>query len=622
MGNIRILEDHLVNKIAAGEVVERPSSVVKELVENSLDAGAQRIVVRLESGGRRLIEIEDDGAGMAPDDLLMCIERHGTSKIKTEEDLFSVATLGFRGEAIPSIGAVSRMGLISRPEDQELGYKVALNGGKLRPPEPVGCPAGTRITVRQLFFNLPVRRKFLRTVKTELSHCLECVTREALIRPDVDFTVEHDGKVLLRAPKAESRAERAAELLGGHGEALISADWSVGNLEVQALISPVGVHRGSSIGSQYLYVNGRYVRDATIQRAIREAYRSIVPKGRFPVVVLEVRVPWDHVDVNIHPTKTEVKFRFGRDLFAALSEGLREALFDHGIRRPVQEESRYITPEVPARPAPELPLVAAEPHTARPASGPTLASSPAPPAGTEPAPTTASTPEPFSTPSPMPPLGPSAAADALQTRRLKPLAGAPLLPVPRFQDLRVIGQFSRTYIVCEGGGELILVDQHAAHERITLYRYLQDFRGRLGGAQRLLAPIIVELTPARAAALSERLEVLDQIGLEVEDYGNHAFAVKAVPPNLKEKHIPDLVRDVADDLAQGGRGLNGRDLAEHVLATMACHNSIRANHTLSVYEMRELLKALDAVDYAVCAHGRPVIVRMDQRELERRFHRA
>ena len=220
------------------------------------------------------------------------------------------------------------------------------------------------------------------------------------------------------------------------------------------------------------------------------------------------------------------------------------------------------------------------------------------------------------------PATPSTATGAHKAHRLKPLAGAPLLPVPRFQDLRVIGQFSRTYIVCEGGGELILVDQHAAHERIMLYRYLQDFRERLGGAQRLLAPLIVELTPARAAALSERLEVLEQIGLEVEDYGNNAFAVKAVPPNLKEKHIPDLVRDVADDLAQGGRGLNGRDLAEHVLATMACHNSIRANHTLSVYEMRELLKALDAVDYAVCAHGRPVIVRMDQHELERRFHRA
>ena len=615
MGKIRILEDHLVNKIAAGEVVERPASVVKELVENSLDAGSTRILIRLEAGGRRLIEIVDDGTGMDPDDLLMCIERHGTSKIKTEEDLFSVQTLGFRGEAIPSIGSVSRMELVSRPEDQELGYKVMLNAGKLRPPEPIGCPAGTRLSVRQLFFNLPVRRKFLRTVKTELSHCLECVTREALFRPDVDFTVEHDGKVLLRAPVAPNRKARAAELLGGHGEALFPVNWSVGNLEVEALISPVGVHRASAIGSQYLYVNGRYVRDATIRRALREAYRSIVPKGRFPVCVLEVRVPWDHVDVNIHPTKTEVKFRFGNDLFNAVSTGLREGLLETGIRRPVREESRYNTPVAAPTPLPELPLVVSsrsafapefsEPVPVPEAPGDALGDRPAPP----------------------PPKVVTAEVSQLARKHAHGLlrgeqAGAPLLPVPRFQDLRVVGQFRRSYIICEGGGELILIDQHAAHERVTLHRFMKDFRARLGAAQRLLTPLIVELTPARAAALSPRLDVLSDVGLEVEDYGNHAFAVKAVPPGLKEREVPALIVDVADDLAAGGRGLNGRDLAEHVLATMACHNSIRSNHTLSVYEMREMLKALDGVDYAVCAHGRPVIVRLDQHELERRFHRA
>ena len=606
MGDIRILEDHLVNKIAAGEVVERPASVVKELVENSLDAGATRVEVKLEAGGRRLIELVDDGRGMDPDDLLMCIERHGTSKIRTEEDLFSVATLGFRGEAIPSIGAVSRMDLVSRPADQELGYHVSLNGGKLRPPEPVGCPAGTRISVKQLFFNLPVRRKFLRTVPTELGHCLECVTREALIRPDVDFTVEHDGKVLQRAPIAKDQASRAADLLKGHGEALVPVRWSQGDLHVEGLISPVGVHRASAIGSQYLYVNGRFVRDATLRRALREAYRSIVPKGRFPVVVLEVRLPWDHVDVNVHPTKTEVRFRFGRDLFGAVAEGLRHALRDHGIRRPVQDEARYKSPSSDVAPAPELPLPPAAPLASPPVF---FAREPEPSLGSPTLPPALPQPPPEAPPdwAPMAPV---------------PGGSDPLLPVPRFQDLRVIGQFARTYIVCEGGGELVIIDQHAAHERVTLHRLSRDFKERLGGAQRLLTPLIVELPLARAAALASNLEVLARVNLEVEEYGNGAFAVKAVPPGLREADVPALIRDVADDLAAGGRGLQGRDLAEHVLATMACHNSIRANHTLSLYEMKEMLKALDGVDYAVCAHGRPVIVRLDQHELERRFHRA
>ncbi|MCP4804909.1 MAG: DNA mismatch repair endonuclease MutL [Proteobacteria bacterium] len=602
MGRIRILEDHLVNKIAAGEVVERPASVVKELVENALDAGATRIQVRLESGGRKLIEIVDNGHGMDKSDVLMCIERHGTSKIRTEKDLFEVGTLGFRGEAIPSIASVSRLELQSRVEGEEVGTQVVLNGGKMRPPEPVACPVGTRFRVRTLFFNVPVRRKFLRTVQTELSHCVETVLREAMIRPEVDFTVEHDGRVLVRAPRVDSWKARAADLLKSHGQALVPVSFSNGDLEVTALISPVGVHRGSAQGSQYLYVNGRYVRDATMRRAINEAYRAIVPKGRYPVVVLEVRVPNDHVDVNIHPSKTEVRFRFNRDLFSAVSQGLREGLMEHGIRRPVADEKRYqprVEAPVPNETLPLTPPPRPAPAVFPPPSSPILERA-----------------EPTWTPdsdAPPPSLAPP---------RFDEVAPNAMLAVPRFQDLRVIGQFADTYILCEGGGELVIVDQHAAHERITLYRYQMQRDDKLGAAQRLLHPIIVDMPASRAQALAQELDVLRELHLEVEDYGGGSFAVTAVPAGLAEKDVPGVLVDVADDLVDGGRGLAGRDLADHVLSTMACHNSIRANHRLSLYEMRELLRALDGVDFSVCAHGRPVVIRVDQKELELRFHRA
>ncbi|MCB9759315.1 MAG: DNA mismatch repair endonuclease MutL [Alphaproteobacteria bacterium] len=652
MGVIRILEDHLVNKIAAGEVVERPASVVKELVENALDAGATRVEVRLRSGGRQLVQVVDDGSGMSRDDALMCLERHGTSKIRTEHDLFSVATLGFRGEAIPSIASISKFEIITRPASDEVGSRITVHGGRLRPPEPAGCPVGTQISAASLFFNVPVRRKFLRTVQTELGHCLEAVTRQAMIRPDVDFTVEHDGRDLIRCPAVDSRHARAADLLKAHGAALIPVVLASGDVEVEALVSPVGVHQANSAGAMYLYVNGRYVRDPTLRRAINEAYRHLVPKGRYPVVVLEVRLPPEEVDVNVHPSKIEVRFRNGRDLFRFVADGLREGLQAHGIRRPVstaparEREQPAEQPSVglfAAEPAAPAPRTASPPAPApRTASPPASAPTPAPRAAAPPAPGVPA-PRPASLPAPAPrpvaslspapaprPVNPSPAPRLAPVRQAPPPAppaqtphgpGA-LLPVPRFQDLRVIGQFAETYILCEGGGELIMIDQHAAHERVTLYRLQQDARERLGGAQRLLTPIIVELPVGRAELLADRLDVLADLNLEVEPYGGGAFAVSAVPPGLSNADVPALVRDIADDLAEGGAGLAGRDIMDHMLATMACHNSIRAHQALSPYEMRELLKALDAVDFEVCAHGRPVAIRVDQAELERRFHRS
>lgn len=634
---IRILSDATVNKIAAGEVVERPASVVKELVENAIDAGASDLRVELKGGGRSLIRIIDNGCGMSRADATLCLERHATSKIRSDEDLFKIATLGFRGEAIPSIASVSRFELLTRPAADPVGTRVMVEGGRLVDIQDAGCPSGTTITIRSLFYNIPARRKFLRTVATELSHCLEAVVRQALIRPDLDIEVTHDGQKSIRAPVVSDLAGRAADLLGAHGAALVPVSFKQGELSVEGLLSPVGVHKASAQGSSYLYVNGRYVRDIVVRRAITEAYRGIVPKGRYPTVVLKIQVPPGHVDVNVHPAKTEVRFRYAKDLSRILSQGLRTQLQRHGIKQPVPNESRYqpvgsapaTSHQAPLSLSTPPPMVASAPSPPPFALGsrPTLQAPPlsafssadgsmatqhvgSAPAGVAPG-----------SISPAPPIGTRSPLAAPLTEPSGGV-GRNLLPVARFSDLRVVGQLGLTYVLCEGAGELVIIDQHAAHERITLYALMSNERAQLGGGQLLLTPQVVELTPARAAALSGRTQVLSRYGLEIEPFGGAAMVIKQVPESLMDSDLQRLVEDVADDLAGGGDGEPARDLIEKILATMACHNSIRAGRTLSIYEMRQLLSALDQVDFSVCAHGRPVSIRVTPAELERRFHRA
>ena len=596
---IRVLEDRVVNKIAAGEVVERPASVVKELVENALDAGARVLRVDLRSGGRNLVQVADDGAGMDRADATLCIERHATSKIRSDEDLFAIGTLGFRGEAIPSIAAVSRFELITRRHDAPAATRVVLEGGRLVTVEEAGAPVGTQVTARSLFFNVPARRKFLRTVATELGHCLEAVTRQALIRPELDVTVTHDGNTPLRAPVVSDLAGRAADLLGPHGRALMPVAFRSGALSVEGLVSPVGVHRASARGSTYLYVNGRFVADPLLRRAVREAYRGIVPKGRHPTVVLSLRVPPDHVDVNVHPSKTEVRFQHGRELAGALSRGIRDGLEQHGIQQPVRPPPRPRAPD--PGPAPGQLAFSPEPDRAEPTLAPPQAAQPAP------------RPWVSSRRPDLPPPAPLPSGDANDRR---------LLPVPRFADLRVLGQLARTYLLCEGAGEMVIIDQHAAHERVTLHRLQRARRERLGCGQRLLTPALVELTAARAAALAPHTPLLARYGLEVEPFGGDSMVVKQVPEALTGADPQRLLEDVADDLSQGGDGRAADALVEHLLNTMACHTSVRAGQTLSPYEMRELLRSLDQVDFEVCAHGRPVCIRISPAELERRFHRS
>lgn len=660
--SVRILEDHVINQIAAGEVVERPASVVKELVENALDAGGRALRVSLRGGGRSAIRISDDGVGMDRADALMAIERHATSKIRQAEDLEAVQTLGFRGEALPSIAAVSRFQLLTRQTDALVGTRVRIEGGTLLDVEDAGCAAGTEIEVRSLFYNLPARRKFLRTQATELSHCVEAVIREALVRPDVDFTVYHEDRELLRAPVTDDWAGRARDLLESWGQRLQPVQFASRGYEVRGLVSPVGVHKSTPAGAQYLYVNGRFVRDPVLRRAVNEAYRELVPKGRYPVVVLDVRMPPGRVDVNVHPSKIEVRFHEPRDLVHLVASGLREGLEQHGIHRPEVRTVRPAHRLVEDPRAPSLPLhgpsgplwltppsPAAPPETPRPSgsSKPLSRGIPAHPdedlrfERREPArpsvdaliaeldPVGPIEAPPLEVPASLvaePPPAPFPPQRSSQERPPTipppPSPAGRLLPVPRFRDLRVIGQLRSSYILCEGAGDLVIIDQHAAHERVRLHALLSDRDAQLGQPQRLLTPVLVSLPRGRAQLLAERLDLLEALRIEAELFGPGEIAIKAIPPLLRGADLPQLVTDLADGLAAEGDAASGEDLVRHLLATMACHSAVRAHEPLSDYAMRSLLASLDEVDFEVCAHGRPVVIRIDLAELEARFHRT
>lgn len=499
MGRVRILEDHLVNQIAAGEVVERPASVVKELVENALDAGATRISVRLREGGRALVEIEDNGQGMDPDDVLMCLERHGTSKIRTDADLVGVSTLGFRGEALPSIASVSRFHLVSRPREREEGLQVRVDGGRVRAPSPVGCPPGTRVVVRDLFFNVPARRKFLRRPQTEQGHAVEAVRRQALIRPQIAFSVAADGRQLLRAPVVAEWATRVADLLKIKGS-LIPVGFESGALRVQALLGTPDQAKAGSAGV-YLYVNGRFVRDALLRRALHAAYAELLPKGRGPTAVLQVFLPPEDVDVNVHPAKVEVRFRLARDLHDVLVQQLREALLAGGVE-PLPGPFVRTAPRTHQAP---LPL---------PTPGPLWSPPPPPPDAPDHTPGVQDSPTP--SPEPLPPQV-----------HVVPVDSAPMVAAePEPTSLRPLGPVGDYWLFTRDGA-LVVLDARAA---LTQAQRVHLEQG--GDPSRLLLPPIVSLDPARAAALGPALPVLAAAGLEVVDYGGGDFAVTQVPAGL------------------------------------------------------------------------------------------
>jgi DNA mismatch repair protein MutL len=584
----------LINQIAAGEVVERPASVVKELVENAVDAGATRVRVEVREGGAALVAVTDNGQGMTPEDARLALRRHATSKLATPEDLQCIRSFGFRGEALPAIASVSRLRLLTRPPSLGEGFELLVEGGELVRERTTGGPIGTRVEVADLFAQVPARRKFLRSAATEWGHVSDWLARAALAWPGIHFDVRREDRTALTWPAVADPLDRIAAVLSeDEASALVPTEGHEGELRVRAFSSRPDWHRATGEGI-HLFVNGRPVRDRVLRHAVVEVYRELLPRGRFPSALVFVELPYGAVDVNVHPAKWEVRFANPRAVHQLITRSLREAIARRswigGSPPPVGEGRAH---ELPKRSWSESPtatdwIFARRPEEAQP-----------------------DTPERFGG-------GPDAPSSASGV-------ASPL----RFSDLRLIGQLLANYLVFEGKDGLVLIDQHAAHERV-LYERLRASWAK-GGVPRqaLLSPVVVPVGLDETLAIAAAGNSLLSLGFELEPFGEEAVAVRAVPALLAGQDPAPLVRTLAEEL-RAARRAGADEIAtlrllpelDRVCATLACHSARRKGDLLDPKEQQALADALDTIPWApTCPHGRPVAVPFDRTEIERRFGR-
>jgi len=609
---IAILPETITNKIAAGEVVERPASVIKELLENSLDAGATDICVEIAAGGRRLIRITDNGHGMSREDALLSLERHATSKIRTDSDLDGILTLGFRGEALPSIASVSRFRLATREADSLEGTEIVVEGGRVRDVKACGMAPGTVITVEQLFFNTPARLKFLKSVETEAGHVGDTVARMAVSRPDVAFSLTSDGRELLRVQRSDLRRRIAQAVGRDAASGLHEVASSGGEVTVTGFISGPSVVR-SAASAMFTYINGRFVRDKVVQHAIMQAYRGVIDRGRYPILALFIQVPPGEVDVNVHPTKHEVRFRRQASVHDGLQAALEEVLRRSPWLAHRPEPAAAATPAPPTGQAYRERIAAAAqaslalPVKPAPAS-PAARFAPAGGTGMERSAAAIPPPEPVSVREPVEPFRP------------EPAAGE---SAGYFSSLAVIGQFHGEYILCQSGIELVVIDQHAASERVAYQRLRRQFRAGGVESQRLLFPETLELSFSEAALVGRFREDLARIGFELEPFGGATVIVAALPRVAADGEGMRLVRDILAELAALGTSVAFDGAIDDLLARIACHSVVRGFHPLEGRQITELLRAMDETDFAAsCPHGRPVSHTITLGELEKIFKRT
>ncbi len=586
--SIRRLPEHLINRIAAGEVVERPASALKELVENAIDAGALRIAVTLREGGLAAIEVADDGCGMRPAEMALALERHATSKLP-DDAIEAVETLGFRGEALPSIASVARLSIESRVRGAD-GWRRIVDNGVLVEEGPAALPPGTRVKMEALFERVPARRKFLRSARSEYAACVDVVKRLAMARPDVGFTIEHDGRRALSVPPGESQPARVAALTDRElAPNSIVVDHLRGDVRLEGVAGLPTFHRGVA-DHQFLFVNGRPVRDRVLVGAVRAAYQDLLARDRHPVVALFITLPGSEVDVNVHPAKTEVRFREPSLVRGLIVGGLRAAL-DGAGHRSVQRPSAAALGQWQSEPmgggaAAVATLPAAERQygvwDARPS---------------------------YRVEMPAPAGRAEIAEIAPRPAREHPLGIAR-------------GQVAGTYIVAEAEDGLVLVDQHAAHERLVLERMRRAMANGGVSSQALLLPEVVELDESGCDRLETRIDELGTMGLELERFGPRAMLVRAVPAMLGRTDVRGLVTDLADELAAYDEALSLREKLDAVAGTMACHGSVRAGRVLSVAEMNALLREMEVTPHSgQCNHGRPTWVKLDLKQVEALFGR-
>ena len=608
MPEIRQLPPSVINKIAAGEVIERPASVVKELLENSVDAGASRIDVHLEKGGTELIRVADNGCGIDQEQLLLAVASHATSKLREAEDLFSVQSMGFRGEALASIAEVSRFLLRSRPEDQNAGAELRIHCGQAEPIAPCGCPTGTQIEVRDLFVNTPVRRRFLRTVQTELGNATEGFNRIAVAYPQIHFTLQHNERTVHDLPPEDNLRERIIRLFGSElGDALIWVDNQYDEVRVSGFVADPMVNRGNN-RMQYLFLNNRFIRDRALQHALGEAYRGLLLHGRFPVSFLRLDMPPELVDVNVHPTKLEVRFQNSGKHYSQILGTIRQKFLTTDLTKQVAQPGMPAAPELP-QPAPEttasLPLTYAP---VQPPTAPRLAPFEQTP-GFKPYPDNGTPTAPF----------PSTPQEASSF----PPASSYSTP-PTEAQLQQIGlQVHDRYLITESEEGVVIIDQHALHERI-LYEQLREkvLAGKVE-TQKLLVPEPLTLPPAETAAVLDAQETLAQMGILVEPFGGDTILVTGYPAMLHNLGPAELVRQVVELLLTDGKVPDRRDVLDSLLHMVSCKAAVKAGDHLSNEEVNELLQQRHLCqDSHHCPHGRPTSLVFTREELDRRFLRT
>ncbi|HKV33781.1 MAG TPA: DNA mismatch repair endonuclease MutL [Pyrinomonadaceae bacterium] len=615
MSKIRVLADHVANQIAAGEVVERPASVAKELVENSIDAGATRITIEIEAGGRRLLKISDDGEGMVRDDAILAFERHATSKIRAADDLIAIDTLGFRGEALASIASVAKVELTTSTEDAAAATRVAIDGGKMRDVKDAAHPRGTTIAVRELFFNVPARRKFLRAEATETFHVTNMVTHYALAHPEIAFTLVNNGRDALRAVAAKDLRERAYQIFGAQFvENLLAVEG--GDRHVAWITGFVSAPRDrrTSRDHQYFFVNHRYVRDQMIGRSLSEGYRSILPYGFYPAALLFIETPLEEVDVNVHPAKTEVRFRRAAAVADAVREAVREAL----------ARNDYV-PQIP-----QTPQIQPGKTQTQTASAAILTFTPPQPRiefAPPPAPPTPVIPFPsgdeiardiedmirvssVKSVSPLPPVDSAAKLTSAVT------------PETLSTNIRPLGQLEESFIIATDDEGLLLIDQHVAHERVLFDKYRALEAERRTESQQLLVPETFDLTPAQATVFDQLAPEFEVYGFDLMRLSGRTVAIKAVPADLP----PGLARNMLSELldtVDAEKKTSARDtLRDDIAASLACRAAIKVNMSLTPEKMRWLIdRLLQTSSPTTCPHGRPIILRLARHDILKGFQR-
>ena len=684
MSKIRVLPDHVANQIAAGEVVERPASVAKELVENSIDAGATRIHIDVEAGGRRLLKISDDGEGMVRDDAVLAFERHATSKIRGSDDLTAIATLGFRGEALASIASVAKVELTTRTDEAGAATRVTIEGGRMRDVQDAAHPRGTTIAVRDLFFNVPARRKFLRSEATETFHLTNLVTHYALAHPEIAFTFTNNGREVLRATSAQNLRERAYQIFGAEFlDNLLEVNG--GHSQVARVSGYVSAPRDrrTTRDSQYLFVNRRFVRDRLIGRALSEGYRSILPHGVYPAALLFMETPLEEVDVNVHPAKTEVRFRRASAVADAVREAVKAALASAGYVREERDTSSNTSDQTQAASAAMSTLgtsaqrgptegsivdqhgytsAGSEQQQSRIDFASLIASVEEAVSKSEPQElsengavsvqdavsesydesqsfevtvsvpnvTTAGRPQ-QSSPDGVGQLGSASGIDS--TKRTPPNAILPPLnsaekfaravtPESLSNNIRPLGQLDESFIIATDDEGLLLIDQHVAHERILFDKYRALELERRSESQQLLVPETFDLTPAQAAVFDALAPELENYGFELMRLSGRTVAIKATPADLPASEARNMLSELLDTVDAEKKGRARETLRDEIAASLACHAAIKVNMPLAPEKMRWLIdRLLQTSSPTTCPHGRPVILRLKTRDILKGFHR-